>query len=44
MQAEQGLGKTEARAFDRNPVVAGEREFEAAAKTIAVNDGDGRNA
>ena len=42
MQAEQHLGKAEARIVDRDPVVAGERDLEAAAEAIAVDDRDGR--
>ena len=40
MQAELHLGKAEARVIDGNAIVAGERHFESAAETIAVNDGD----
>ena len=43
MQAEHHLGKTEPRVLDRNPHLAGQCDFEAAAEAEAVNHGDGRN-
>ena len=42
VQAEQHFGKAEARVVDGDAVVAGERDFEAAAEAIAVDDRDGR--
>ena len=42
MQAEQHLGKAEARVVDRDAVVAGQRDFEPAAEAIAVDHRDGR--
>ena len=43
MQAEHHFGKAEARVVDRNPRLAGERDFEPAAEAEAVDHGDGRN-
>ena len=40
MQAEHHLGKTEPRVLDRNPHLAGQCDFEAAAEAEAVNHGD----
>ncbi len=44
MQAEQHLGKPDRGIVDRDPVVAGERDFEAAAEAIAMDHGDRRHA
>ena len=44
MQAEHHLGKSEPRVVERNPVVAGEHKFEAAAQAIAVDDRDRRTS
>ena len=38
MQPELHLGKAEARIIDGDAIVAGERKFETAAETIAVDD------
>ena len=43
MQAEHHLGEAEPRILDRDPVIAGERDFEPAAEAIAVDDRDGRH-
>ena len=43
MQAEHDFRKTEARAVDGDARLAGQRHFKAAAKTEAVNHGNGRN-
>ena len=43
VQAEQHLGEAEARVLGRDPIVAGERDFEPSAQTVAVNDGDRRH-
>ena len=40
MQPEQHLRQAEECILDCDPVIAGERDFETAAKTVAVNDGD----
>ncbi len=42
MQSEQNFGKAEARAVDGEAIVAGERDFEPAAETIAVDHSDRR--
>ena len=44
MQAEHHLGEAEARAVDRDPHLAGERDLEAAAEAEAVDHGDVRHA
>ena len=44
MQAEHHFGKPEPRVVERDAVVAGEREFEAAAEAIAVDDRNRRDA
>jgi len=43
MQAEEHLGKAEAGAVDRDPRLAGERDFEAAAEAEAVDHGECRD-
>ena len=43
MQAEHHFRKTEPRIVDRDPHLAGQRHFEAAAEAEAVDHGDGRN-
>ena len=43
MQAEHHFGETKARVLDRNPHLAGQRHFEAAAEAEAVDHGDARN-
>ncbi len=43
MQAEHHLGKTKPRVLDRNPHLAGQRHFEAAAEAEAVDHGHARN-
>ncbi len=44
MQAQHDLGEAEARPFDRDAHLAGQRHFEAAAEAETVDHGDGRNA
>src|ERR1700676_3991983 len=42
MESEQDLGESEHGVLDRDPIIAGQRDFQSAAKAIAVNYGDGR--
>jgi hypothetical protein len=42
MESEQDLGESEQGVLDRDPIIAGERDFQSATKAIAVNHGDGR--
>ena len=44
MQPQHHLGKAESRILDRNPHLAGQRDFEAAAEAEAVDHSDTRNA
>src|SRR5262249_56633357 len=43
MQAEQHFRETETRIIDRNAIVAGKRDFESAAETVAMDHGHDGN-
>ena len=42
MESEQDLGESKCGVLDRDPIIAGQRDFQSAAEAIAVNHGDGR--